>query len=109
MAFNMNDNFIQVLIVEDSEADAILLLTELERKGYTPLHQRVETKEDFPAALENQTWDAVISDYVLPQFSGPDALKSLRNLGFDIPFIIVSGILGQSSPAMIRPLKPDVL
>jgi DNA-binding NtrC family response regulator len=91
----MNGNFMQVLIVEDSEQDAILLLAELERKGYTPLHQRVETKEDFLAALQNRSWDAVISDYVLPRFSGPEALKLLRMLGFDIPFVMVSGVFGE--------------
>ncbi len=47
------------------------------------------------AALENRAWDAVISDYVLPHFSGPDALKLLRNLGFDTPFIMVSGVFGE--------------
>src|SRR5580698_4012430 len=60
-----------------------------------PLHQRVETKEDFLAALQSRSWDVVISDYVLPQFSGPEALKLLRNLGFDTPFIMVSGVFGE--------------
>jgi DNA-binding NtrC family response regulator len=91
----MNGNVMQVLIVEDSEDDVTLLLAELQQKGYAPLHQCVETREDFVAALENRAWDAVISDYVLPHFSGPDALKLLRNLGFDIPFIMVSGVFGE--------------
>ena len=91
----MNGNIMQVLIVEDSEDDVTLLLAELQQKGYAPLHQCVETREDFVAALENRAWDAVISDYVLPHFSGPDALKLLRNLGFDIPFIMVSGVFGE--------------
>jgi DNA-binding NtrC family response regulator len=67
----------------------------LRQKGYEPFHQRVETKVDFVAALENRAWDAVISDYVLPHFSGPEALKLLRNLGFDIPFVMVSGVFGE--------------
>ena len=91
----MNDNFIRVLLVEDCERDATLLLAELQQKGYTAFHQRVETKADFVAALQSRAWDAIISDYVLPQFSGPDALKLLRNLGFDIPFIMISGVFGE--------------
>jgi DNA-binding NtrC family response regulator len=97
----MNDNIIQVLIVEDCEKDATLLLAKLQQKGYLPIHQRVETKEDFLAALQSRAWDAVISDYVLPHFSGPEALKSLRNLGFDTPFIMVSGVLGEEKAVTI--------
>ena len=93
----MGNGIMQVLIVEDSENDTVLLLEELEQKGHAPAHQRVETKEDFLAALQNGSWDAVISDYVLPQFSGPDALKLLRNQGFDIPFIMVSGVHGEET------------
>ena len=93
----MGNGIMQVLIVEDSENDTILLLEELEQKGHAPAHQRVETKEAFLAALQNGSWDAVISDYVLPQFSGPDALKLLRNQGFDIPFIMVSGVHGEET------------
>jgi DNA-binding NtrC family response regulator len=106
----MNNNFMQVLIVEDSENDASLLLAELERGGFTPLHQRVETKEDFLAALQKRSWDAVISDYVLPQFSGPDAVKLLRNLGFDTPFIMVSGVFGEEKAvAMMKAGANDYL
>ncbi|HEX4350812.1 MAG TPA: PAS domain S-box protein [Verrucomicrobiae bacterium] len=83
------------MIVEDSANDATLLLAELNRKGQSPTHQRVETKADFLAALQTQSWDAVIADYVLPQFSGPEALRLLRQQGLDIPFIMVSGIYGE--------------
>lgn len=106
----MNSNIMQVLIVEDCEDDATLLLAQLQQKGYVPIHQRVETKEDFLAALENRAWDVVISDYVLPQFSGPDALKLLRNLGFDIPFIMVSGVFGEEKAvAMMKAGANDYL
>jgi PAS domain S-box-containing protein len=57
----------------------------------------VDTKEGFLVALKSRAWDAVISDYVLPQFSGPEALKLLCHLGFDIPFIMVSGIYGEEA------------
>jgi two-component system, cell cycle sensor histidine kinase and response regulator CckA len=86
---------IRLLIVEDSANDAALLLAELNRKGQAPAHQRVESKDDYLAALQNQSWDAVIADYVLPQFSGPEALHLLRQKGLDTPFIMVSGIYGE--------------
>jgi len=91
----MGANTIQLLIVEDSPDDAALLLSEITRKGMATNYQRVETKADFLAALRNQPWDAIISDYVLPQFSGPEALRLLRQQGWDLPFIMVSGIYGE--------------
>jgi PAS domain S-box-containing protein len=86
---------IEILLVEDSEADAVLLLEEFKRKNYTPLWQRVQTRDELLNALKSRIWDAVICDYVLPQFSAPDALKLLRSEGFDIPFIVVSGVFGE--------------
>lgn len=86
---------IRLLIVEDSANDAALLLAELRVNAQAPVHQRVDTRDGFLAALKNQSWDAVISDYVLPQFSGPEALQLLRQKGMDVPFIIVSGIYGE--------------
>ena len=91
----VNENNLRLLIVEDSENDTILLLAELERKGYTPVHHRVETKRDFLAALRDHSWDAIIADYALPQFSGPEALKLFRQQKLDIPFLMVSGIYGE--------------
>jgi PAS domain S-box-containing protein len=86
---------VRLLIVEDSANDAALLLAELKRKGRSPFFQRVESREDYLSALRDGAWDAVISDYVLPQFSGPEALALLRQQGRDIPFIMVSGIYGE--------------
>jgi PAS domain S-box-containing protein len=93
--WNMIRRTLNVLMVEDDTDDELLLLKELERQGFSPEHQRVETKAAFLAALKHGFWDAVISDCVLPQFSGMDALKCLRHLGFDLPFIMVSGIYGE--------------
>jgi sigma-B regulation protein RsbU (phosphoserine phosphatase) len=91
----VNGKALQILMVEDSPDDAVLVLAELQRSGFAPRHQRVERKEEFLAALKNQSWDAVISDYVLPQFSGPEALKLFRQQKIDIPFIVVSGVCGE--------------
>jgi len=86
---------LRVLIVEDSEDDSLLLLRELHKGGYRPVYERIETPEAMSSALENQEWDIVISDYVLPKFSGLGALDVLRKSGQDLPFIIVSGNIGE--------------
>ncbi|MBM4278485.1 MAG: PAS domain S-box protein [Deltaproteobacteria bacterium] len=86
---------IRVLIVEDSEEDAFLLVRELRRGGYDPVFERVDTPEGMAVALEKQLWDIVISDYVMPHFSGLAALKLLKTSGLDLPFIIVSGSIGE--------------
>lgn len=82
---------LRVLIVEDSENDAILLLRELKRSGYLLLYECVEDAPGLLSALERERWDIVISDFVMPQFSGLEALKLVREKGLDIPFIITSG------------------
>lgn len=88
---------IQVLVVEDSQNDTTLLLEELKHKGYEPMHQRVETAEDMLASLQQHDWDVIVSDYVMPRFSGPDALKTLGELNLDLPFIVVSGTYGEEA------------
>src|SRR5438105_15675773 len=82
---------LQILIVEDSENDAELLKLELERAGYEPHCQRVETPQALSAALDRQGWDLVVADYIMPQFNGLAALALVKAKGFDLPFIIVSG------------------
>jgi PAS domain S-box-containing protein len=82
---------LRVLIVEDSEDDAILLLRELRRGGYDPIFKRVDTPEAMSAELDGPTWDMVISDYVMPRFDGLEALRLMQKKGMDLPFIIVSG------------------
>jgi PAS domain S-box-containing protein len=97
----MSGNAIRLLIVEDSANDATLLLAELGNKGQAPAHLRVETKDEFLAALKNHSWDVVISDYVLPKFSGPEALRLLRQKGHEIPFVMVSGIYGEEEAVSV--------
>ncbi|MEE9247183.1 MAG: response regulator, partial [Dehalococcoidia bacterium] len=85
---------LRVLVVEDSEDDALLAVREL-RRGYDPVFERVETGEAMAAALENQAWDIVIADYQMPHFNALDALKLSQQSGLDLPFIIVSGAIGE--------------
>jgi putative nucleotidyltransferase with HDIG domain len=86
---------IHVLVVEDSEDDTALLLSELENGGYAPSHQRVETAEDMEAALSKQTWDVIIADHSMPNFDAIAALHVLRKSDLDLPFIIVSATIGE--------------
>src|SRR5687767_10299012 len=86
---------LKLLLVEDSEDDADLMLLELRRGGYEPDFVRVENAEGMREALQSRKWDLVISDYVMPQFSGPAAMKLLHDSGYDIPIIIVSGHIGE--------------
>lgn len=87
---------LRVLLIEDSEEDALLVLRELRRGGYVPESRRVETIDEMIQALEEQTWDLIISDYVMPRFSGIEALSLLQKRGQDIPFMIVSGKIGEA-------------
>lgn len=86
---------LRVLVVEDSENDADLMLWELRHGGYKALALRVETPEGLEDALNREHWDIVISDYLLPGFTGLDALKKFKSKGLDIPFIILSGHIGE--------------
>jgi PAS domain S-box-containing protein len=88
---------IRVLLVEDSEDDALLLTRELQKGGYKPMVIRVDTPEAMKQALTDQPWDLVISDYIMPKFSGLNALKLLQSTGMDLPFIIVSGKIGEET------------
>lgn len=90
-------NKLRVLIVEDSEDDAILLLRELQRGGYQVEHTRVETAADMKAALANQEWDLIFSDFSMPHFSATGALTVLKESGLDLPFLIISGTIGEET------------
>jgi two-component system, LuxR family, sensor kinase FixL len=101
---------LRVLIVEDSEADTLLLLRHLRQGGFEPSYRRVETASAMQAALTAQAWDVIISDYRLPQFSGPEALQLLQTAGLDLPFILVSGAVGEElAVAMMKAGAHDFL
>lgn len=86
---------LNVLIIEDSEDDAFLLLRELKRNGYEVTSRRVQTAEALKQALDEAPWDVILSDYSMPSFSASDALTIVQNRGLDVPFIIVSGTAGE--------------
>jgi len=94
---------LNLLLVEDSEDDAMLTLRELSRGGFYVHHCCVHDADSLRAALMEQPWDLVISDYHLPGFSGEQALELVRECDSDIPFIIVSGAIDQETAvAMMR-------
>ena len=87
---------LRVLVVEDSERDLELLLRDLRKGGFLVVtHARVQTAPEMRAALEKAEWDIVISDYALPEFDANQALATLQQSDIDIPFIIVSGTIGE--------------
>jgi PAS domain S-box-containing protein len=88
---------LRVLLIEDNENDALLLLRELRRGGYDVASRRVESAAGLIAALEGESWDTIISDAVLPGFSGMEALSLVRKHLSDTPFILVSGKIGEET------------
>ncbi len=89
--------YLRILLVEDSEDDARLILREIRRGGYEIETERVETAGAMQTALARHTWDLIISDFSLPSFSAPSALDVLKKSGIDLPFIIVSGTIEEES------------
>jgi len=85
---------LRVLIVEDSPDDAALLEHLLRKDGYDVISERVDTAEAMRDALQRQPWDLIISDHRMPKFSAPAALQVMKATGQDLPFIIVSGTIG---------------
>lgn len=86
---------LRMLLVEDSEDDAMLLLRELRRGGYKPMCERVDTPLNMLAALSEERWELIICDHSMPDFSAPAALQLLQEKELDIPFIIVSASIGE--------------
>lgn len=85
---------LRVLIAEDTESDAALIVRELERGGYRLEYERVETAAALKSAL-SKPWDILLSDFSMPSFTAPDALRILQESGLDLPFVIVSGTVGE--------------
>ncbi len=107
---NKQTNTLAVLIVEDVESDVQLLMRQLKKAGRELVYEQVETAAQMRAALKKQSWNIVISDYSLPQFDGQAALAILKETGLDIPFIIVSGTVGEETAvAMMKAGAQDYL
>ena len=87
---------LKLLLVEDSDDDAALILRELKAAGYATTFVRVHDHEAFKAALATMSWDVIVSDHTMPGYGGLAALKDLQASGKDIPFILVSGTIGES-------------
>jgi diguanylate cyclase (GGDEF)-like protein len=86
---------LKVLIAEDSEDDALLIIRELRRGGYEPEMTRVDSAKDMQSALEKQAWDLIITDHNMPSFDSHDALELARSYDGNVPFILVSGSIGE--------------
>ncbi len=92
---------IRVLLVEDSEDDALLVLRALRKGGYEVSHRRVDTRPAMQSALNEAAWDIVLSDFDMPMFDGLQALECLNGFGGDLPFIMVSGKIGEETAAEV--------
>src|SRR3989454_4728246 len=91
---------LRVLILEDCEDDGELLLRELNRQNCEPVYTRADTAKDMNEALDRETWSIISSDYSMPQFSAMQALDILKRRNLDLPFIIVSGTIGEETAAI---------
>src|SRR5262245_26709998 len=90
---------LRVLIIEDSESDAALIVRALQRAGHELTWERAETEEQTASALARQTWDLVLSDYAMPQFSAEGAARVIASVAPDLPLIVVSGAVGEEEAA----------
>lgn len=101
---------LNLLICEDAEIDTLLMLRQLEKEGYAITSLRVDNAADFRKTLENGHWDVIISDYNIPGFGGSQALEIMKESGKDIPFILVSGAIGEEQAVnMVKSGADDYL
>ena len=87
---------IRVLLIEDNEDDALLTINHLKENDFEPFYKIVFTHEDLNALLTNEIWDCVISDYAMPDFTGLEALDEFLKHNLEIPFILLSGTMGET-------------
>ncbi|HLP15375.1 MAG TPA: hybrid sensor histidine kinase/response regulator [Bacteroidota bacterium] len=90
---------LRILLVEDSVDDALLIMRQIMKGGYAVEFERVETAETLKSALDEKRWDIVLSDFMLPRFNGLDAMRLFQEADVDIPFIVVSGAIGEEVAA----------
>jgi CheY-like chemotaxis protein len=82
----INPQSLRVLMVEDSEDDALLIIRELKKGGYNPVYERVETAAAMKKALQEKQWDIILCDYIMPNFNAPSAIALLKEVNIDIPY-----------------------
>jgi PAS domain S-box-containing protein len=92
---------IKVLIVEDSEIDVFAIVRQLTKSNVEFSHASVDTAEDLKNLLETEHWDVVLSDFNIPGFGGMEALELIKELGYDIPFILISATIGEAAAVSI--------
>src|SRR5690606_37920025 len=95
----MNDTNYRVLIIDDSEDDALLILRELSRHNIDMQHQRVDTPDETLKSLKSNSWDIVLCDYSLPLFGARDVLNMIAIERIDAPCVVVTGSLGEETAA----------
>jgi PAS domain S-box-containing protein len=95
----MKDKSLRVLIIEDSENDTLLIIRNLKKGGYNPLHERVETAAAMKKALKEKQWDIILCDYSLSKFNAPSAIAILKETNIDIPLIVITGAIGEETAA----------
>ena len=91
----MTTNSLQILLIEDNSDDAELIVMELERAGWQIDYSRVQSRDELSSALRSESWDLAISDFTLPEFNGVDAMSLVKKEDPELPFIIVSGTIGE--------------
>lgn len=92
---------LKLLLIEDNESDAALTIRALQKAGINIQHERVEKPEELKNALQTKQWDFVISDYQLPDFNAPIAFDIFKSFKIDIPFIVLSGSIGEEAAVAI--------
>ncbi|HZU21963.1 MAG TPA: ATP-binding protein [Terriglobales bacterium] len=95
---------LRLLLIEDSEDDALLVTRELRRAGYEPVVTRLDNASALRIALRSGGWDAILADYVVPGFPIEDALRLARELDPDVPVIVVSGSAGEERAVKVMRL-----
>ncbi len=93
----MKDQSLRVLIVEDSEDDALHIIRELKKGGFNPIYKRVETAAAMQKALKEKQWDIILCDYKITKFNAPSAIAVLKKTNIDIPLIIISAKMGEET------------
>jgi diguanylate cyclase (GGDEF)-like protein/PAS domain S-box-containing protein len=92
-----NPQSLRVLIVEDSEDDALLLIREIKKGGYDPVYERVATAAAMKKAIQEKKWNIILCDYMMPGFNAPSSIYVLKEANVDIPLIVVSGTIGEET------------